>query len=236
MEPNNLYTLEWANDSHLSEILSFLHENFDKEEIMLKSLRDNNSITVEEKDSMKIDHERLIRAIFKFSPCIIAIEKSLKKIIGINLMLVSKNSKFQNDGTDGISAAFTNNPPTNRLMKQYFNYLSEISEKADLYGKFPDSKVAVEFYAIAVDKNYRRKGLSKSLMAAGISCAKNTIPNVGFIFGVYTSLYSKKAAEKLGLKSVMDVDLLNYRDDDGQPIFQDTPPHNIVSVMVLQVT
>lgn len=235
MESNNLYILKRANDSHLPEILSFLYENFDKEEIMLKSLKDNNSITVEEKESMKIDHERLIRTIFKFSPCIIAIEKSLKKIIGVNLMIVSKNSKFH-DGTDEISAAFTNNPPTNKLMKQYFNYLCEISKKADLYGKFPDSKVAVEFYAIAVDKNYRRKGLSKSLMAAAIFFVKNTIPNVGFIFGVYTSLYSKKAAEKLGLKSVMDVDLLNYRDDDGRPIFQDTPPHNIVSIMVLQVT
>lgn len=235
MESNNLCIFKWANDSHLPEILSFLHENFDKEEIMLKSLKDNNSITIEEEESMKIDHERLIRAIFNFSPCIIAIEKSLKKIIGVNLMIVSKNSKFH-DGIDGVSAAFTNNPPANRLMKQYFNYLSEISEKANLYGKFPDSKVAVEFYAIAVDKNYRRKGLSKSLMAAGIFFAKNSIPNVGFIFGVYTSLYSKKAAEKLGLKSVMDVDLLNYRDDNGQPIFQDTSPHNIVSVMVLQVT
>lgn len=235
MESNNdQYTFEWANDTHLSEILSFLHENFDKEETMLKSLRDNNSLTIEDEESMRIDHERLIRAIFAFSPCIIAIGKSSKKIIGVNLMIVSRNSK-SDDGADGVSAAFSNNPPKNELMKQYFNYLSEISETADLYGKFPNSKAAVEFYAVAVDRNYRRQGLSRSLMAAGISFAKNTVKDVGFIFGVYTSLYSKKAAERLGLKSVMDVDLLHYKDNDGRPIFQDTPPHNVVSVMVLQL-
>ena len=235
MEPSNdLCTFEWATSSHLPEILLFLYENFDKEETMLTSLRDNNTLTAEDEESMRIDHERLIRAIFAFSPCLIAVEKSLKKIIGVNLMIVSRNSKFD-DKADGVSAAFTNNPPTTRLMKQYFNYLSVISEKADLFDKFPNARAAVEFYAVAIDKNYRRRGLSKALMAAGISFAKDTVQDAGFIFGVYTSLYSKKAAETLGLRSVMDVDLLTYKDADGQPIFQDTPPHNIVSVMVLQL-
>ncbi|XP_076756568.1 uncharacterized protein LOC143426802 [Xylocopa sonorina] len=231
---NDFYTLEWAKDIHLSEILSFLYENFDKEETMLKSLRSVNAVTPEQEKSMRLDHERLIRAIFAFSPCIIAIEKSSKRVIGVNLMIVSRNSK-SHDNADGVSAAFSNNPPTNRLMKQYFDYLSEISEKADLYGKFPNAAAAVEFYAVAVDKNYRRMGLSKALMAAGISFAKKSVQDVGFIFGVYTSLYSRKAATKLGLKSVLDVDLLCYKDSEGQSMFQDTPPHNIVSVMVLQV-
>ncbi|XP_034190599.2 arylalkylamine N-acetyltransferase 1 [Osmia lignaria lignaria] len=231
---NDLCNFKWATSSHLPEILSFLYENFDKEETMLTSLRDNNTLTAEDEKSMRMDHERLIRAIFAFSPCLIAVEKSLKKIIGVNLMIVSRNSKFD-DKADGVSAAFANNPPTTKLMKQYFNYLSVISEKADLFDKFPNARVAVEFYAVAIDKNYRRRGLSKALMAAGISFAKDTVQDAGFIFGVYTSLYSKKAAETLGLKSVMDVDLLTYKDADGQPIFQDTPPHNIVSVMVLQL-
>ncbi|XP_054009918.1 uncharacterized protein LOC128893126 [Hylaeus anthracinus] len=234
MESNNgSHIIEWANPSHLSEILSFLYDNFDREETMLKSLRNNNELTSEEKESMRIDHERLIRAISVFSPCLVALDKLSKKIIGVNLMIVSNNSKF--DSTDGVSAAFTNNPPTTRLMKQYFDYLSEISEKADLYGKFPDSKAAVEFYAVAVDKNYRRKGLSRALMAAGISFAKDTLQDVGFVFGVYTSLYSKRSAEKLGMRSVMDVDLLTYKNAEGRAIFQDTPPHNVISVMVLKI-
>ncbi|XP_012135689.2 uncharacterized protein LOC100877759 [Megachile rotundata] len=228
------YNIEWATNCRLPEILSFLHENFDKEETMLKSLRDNNCLTAEDEELMRIDHERLIRAIFAFSPCLIAVEKS-SKIIGVNLMIVSRNSKFD-DKADGVSAAFTNNPPTTRLMKEYFNYLSEISDKAELFDKFPNAKAAVEFYAVAVDKNYRKQGLSRALMTEGISFAKHKVQDAGFIFGVYTSLYSKKAAEDLGLKSVMDVDLLTYRDAEGRPIFQDTPPHNIISVMVLQLT
>lgn len=233
MEPSNeLYTIEWAEQSHLSDVLSFFYEHFDKEETMLKSLRNKNSRTEEEEESMRMDHERLIRAIFAFSPCLIAIERSSKKIIGVNLMLVSKNPKF--DKSDGVSAAFSNNPPKTKLMKQYFDYLSEISENARLYEKFPGSKAAVEFYAVAVDKNYRKMGISKKLMAEGISFAKDVLQDIGFIFGIYTSMYSKKAAEKLGLNSILDIDLLNYKDDEGRVIFEDTPPHNIISIMVLE--
>ena len=227
------YSILWAEEAHLAEILSFLHENFDKEETMLKSLRDNSSLSKEEAESMRIDHERLIRAIFAFSPCLIAVENSSKRIIGVNLMIVSKSTKFEN--TDSVSAAFSKNPPTTRLMKQYFDYLSEIGEEADLYARFPDSKAAAEFYAVAVDRNYRRMGLARRLMDEGIAFVRNTLKDVGFIFGVYTSVYSKKAAEKLGLRSVMDVDLLKYKDAEGRAIFEDTPPHNIVSVMALHI-
>ncbi|XP_076236797.1 arylalkylamine N-acetyltransferase 1 isoform X1 [Calliopsis andreniformis] len=235
MELNNeLYTIEWAKQSHLSDLLSFFYENFDKEETMLKNLKSNcNSLTEEEEKLMRLDHERLIRAIFTFSPCLIILENSSNKIIGANLMIVSKNPKFNT--SDGVSAVFSNNPPRTKLMKQYFNYLSEISEKAHLFEKFPEAKAAVEFYAVAVDKNYRKIGLAKKLMAEGISFAQNVLRDIGFIFGVYTSMYSKMAAEKLGLKSIMDVDLLTYKDAEGRTIFENTPPHNIISVMVLDL-
>ncbi|XP_076236798.1 arylalkylamine N-acetyltransferase 1 isoform X2 [Calliopsis andreniformis] len=201
MELNNeLYTIEWAKQSHLSDLLSFFYENFDKEETMLKNLKSNcNSLTEEEEKLMRLDHERLIRAIFTFSPCLIILENSSNKIIGANLMIV------------------------------------KISEKAHLFEKFPEAKAAVEFYAVAVDKNYRKIGLAKKLMAEGISFAQNVLRDIGFIFGVYTSMYSKMAAEKLGLKSIMDVDLLTYKDAEGRTIFENTPPHNIISVMVLDL-
>lgn len=232
--PSDLYTLEWATKSHMPEILSFMYENFDKEEIMLKCLRDNNSVATDLENSMRLDHERLIRAIISFSPCVLAVEKSLKKIIGVNLMIISKNPKFNSNG-GGVAAAFDNNPPSTEIMKRYFNYLAEISESADVYGKFPNAKKAVEFYAVATDKSYRRMGISNALMAAGISFARDTVQDVDLIFGVYTSLYSKKAAERLGLKSIMDVDLLTYKDSNGRLVFKDAPPHNIVSVMIMEV-
>lgn len=230
MESNTPYTIEWADASNLNEVLPFLRENFDREEIVLQSMKRNDRS--EDEEAMWNDHEKIIKAIFSSSPCLIVKDKSSKKIIAVNQLIVSKNPKFDNTG-DGVTAVFVNNPPKTRLMKKYINYLSGIVEAANTYGRYPDAKAAVEFYAVAVDKDHRKKGLASILMAEGISFARSI--GAGFIFGLFTSVYSSKAAEKLGLRSVTQVDLLMEKDEKGNPVFQDTPPHNIVSVLVLEL-
>ncbi|XP_078042749.1 uncharacterized protein LOC144473064 [Augochlora pura] len=231
MSSKSLYVIEWAKESNLQEVLSFLHENFDKEEVVLKSMR--NYDPFENEEAMWIDHEKIIKAIFTSSPCMIVKHESTGRIIAVNQMIVSKNPRFDTTG-DGVTAVFVNNPPKTKLMERYFNYLSGIAEKANLYEKFPDAKAAVEFYAVVVDKEHRGKGLAKMLIKEGISFATN-LDDVGFIFGIFTSSFSSKAAEQLGFWSVMQVDLLKETDEKGRLIFQDTPPHNIVSVLVLDI-
>lgn len=227
------YSIELARKDQLPEIIHFLHEFFDKEETMFKSLCANNVITDEEAKLIAEDHEKLQRAIFEYAPCLIAVHESTKKIVGVNLMILSKNPRLSN-GSDGVTAVFNQNNPRSELVKEYFEYLSILGEQIDLYEKFPKAEAALEFYAIAVDRNHRRMGLSVDLTKAGVSLAK-TYPNVGFVFGIYTSVYSKKSAEKAGMKSICDTDLLTYTNAKGESIFQDTPPHNIVSEMVLEL-
>lgn len=131
-------------------------------------------------------------------------------------MIVSGNSKC-NDGVDGVSATFISNPPKNKLMKRYFNYLRSVKKPICM----EDIRTAKRQWSFTrlLRKMFQDHWWRREFPLQKIWCI---------------SLYSKKAAEKLGLKSVMDVDLLHCK-DDGQPILQDTPPHNVVFVMVLQL-
>lgn len=226
------YSIELARKDQFPEILNFLYEFFDKEETMFKSLCANTVITAEEIKLMAEDHERFQRAAFENSPCLIIVQQSLKKIVGVNLMIASKNPRLS-DGSDNF-IDFTKYPPRSKLVKEYYDYMSILNEQTDLYDRFPWAKGALEFYAVAIDANHRRMGLSIDIMKAGISLAK-TYADIGVVFGVYTSLYSKRSAEKIGMKSILDIDLLTYKNEKGERIFQDTPPHNIVSVMVLEI-
>lgn len=229
-----IYETRRARDTELPDILNLLRDNFDREERMIKSLRGRRAaFTEQEEESMSLDLGRLITAITEATPAIVATDES-GKIVGANVMILSRRPDPANEENDGVSGMFTANAPRTPVIREYFRYLTEIGDNADLFGRFPRAEAALEFYAIAVDKGHRRKGLCRKLMDAGIAFAR-TDPAVGFVFGVYTSLYSKKAAEQLGLRSCMDVDLLEYRDSAGRPIFQDTPPHNVVSVMVLEL-
>lgn len=237
MEGNNasgIYETRQAKASELPDILNLLRDNFDQEETMIKSLRSEcPAFTKQEEELMSLDLARLITAITGIMPAIVAVDEH-GKIVGVNVMILSQRPDASNGKSDGVSGMFTANAPRTPLIQRYFRYLTEIGDNADLFNRFPRAKAALEFYAIAVDKDHRGKGLCRMLMNAGILSARSN-PDIGFAFGVYTSLYSKKAAEKLGLRSCMDVDLLEYKDSTGRPMFQDTPPHNVVSVMVLEL-
>ncbi|XP_076653113.1 arylalkylamine N-acetyltransferase 1 [Halictus rubicundus] len=199
--------------------LSFLREYFDKEETVLHSMRKNDRSEDEE-------------AVFFLSPCLIAKDKSSKKIIAVNQLLICKNPKF-NDSDDGVSAVFANNAPKTKLMQKYFKFECGFNDETNLYQMYPDAKTAVECFSVAVDKDHRKKGLATTLLAEGVSFARSI--DAGFIFGQCTSEFSRKAAEKLGFRSVWQVDLLKEKDEGGNPVFQDTPPHNIISIHVLKL-
>lgn len=226
------YTTEWANESNVPEILSFLRENFDKEENILKCMKKYNE-TGEDEESMWKDHEQIINVLNADTPCLIVQDASTKKIIGAGLMIVNRNLKI--DGAAKEESVFDANPPKTDLMKKYFRYMSDIIDKACLLERFPEAKVSVELYAVAVDKNFRRKGLGMTIVAEVISFVKDTVQDVGFIYGLCTSVYSRKVFEKLGFECALEVDLLEHKDELGRFIFQDMPPHNNVCVLTMRV-
>lgn len=229
------YTIKEANKNHTDEILAVLKDNFYFEETMFKSLWDNALLTNEEKELVILDHDNFIKGVLKKSPCLIIIEKTTEKIVGVNVTVISENPNLGN-GTEGITTMYKDDPPQTQLVQNYFDYLTKIGKEIDVYAAFPNASRALEFYAICVDKNHRKKGLSINLMIAGISKAKETHPSINVVFGIFTSPYSRRAAFDVDLKIVDNFDLYDFKNDDLQPIFKDVDPtHSQVSLMALEI-
>jgi GNAT superfamily N-acetyltransferase len=223
------YTTRDALKNDVSIINSLLEENFHPEETILKCFLSNNQKNLTDIDLKQIDEDQrnIIEAMILSFPCHVIVHKNSAKIIGVNIMIASENPKvhIENRSIDVYKAY----PPKSKLLSHYFHLMNDMIDKAKLFIAFPEAKRALEFYAIAIDKNYRRKGLSIDLMKKGIEYARRN--GYDLVFGLFTSPYSKRAAENVGMKKIMDIDLLDYRDSHGSLIFLDSAPHNIASVM-----
>lgn len=226
------YIIQVAEPSCLKHILQIMRDNFYYEETMFCALSSVNNITEDEKKLINENFDATIIAAFNISPCLVAVHKETKKIVGVNLMTISKNPKFDG-GSDGLSTIFASDKPKSKLVDKYFYYLMDINDKANLFVKYPNVKAMLEFYSIAVAKEHRRVGLAENLLSAGISMARD-IDDVSLVFGVFTSLYSTRSAEKAGMSSLLQFNLLDYK-NNGETPFATTVPHNIVSLMILQV-
>ncbi|KAK0080242.1 hypothetical protein PV325_000239 [Microctonus aethiopoides] len=223
------YTIKVAMSSDLPGVLEVMRHNFHFEETIFNALCSNAHITQEEKNNIEKVLDESVEIAFKSAPCLVAIHNDTNKIIGVNLMTITKNPKL-NDKSREHKNFFDSNNTKSKLVNQYFKYLSEFNEKANLFVKYPKSKAILEFYAIAVDKNHRKMGISKNLINAGIILAKN-IGNISLVFGVFTSLYSMKSAQKIGMNILLKIDLLDYKNNEDELIFENTKPHNIVYIM-----
>lgn len=220
------YYIRLAIDNDLDSVLEFVRKYFLPEETMFKSLCSNGGITEEELVQINKDHDELVEKGFKTAPCLLAIHRSTNKIVGVNHMILSENPKLVENASDLLETC----DPQTDLMKKYYHYLMDIGNAIDLFNKFPNVEEVLEFYAVAVDKDHRRKGISKDLILAGISLGQR-IPKVSLVFGIFTSIFSTKSAYNCNMDHLMDFDLLTFKSDSGTPIFSNTQPHNNAYVM-----
>ncbi|XP_011501755.1 PREDICTED: uncharacterized protein LOC105365317 [Ceratosolen solmsi marchali] len=224
------YLIREVRECEIFIVNSLMEANFHPEETILKCLLSNNEQSLTDNKLRQIDEDqrKIIEAMILNLPCQVAVDKCSEKIIGVNIMIASENPNVSiNNRSINVYEAY---PPKCELLSNYFHIMNDMIDKAKLFGKFPKVKRALEFYAIVVDKDHRRKGLSIALMQNGIEYAKSN--GYDLAFGLFTSAYSKKAAERVGMRSVMDIDLLKYHDPRGSLIFSKSYPHNVASVMV----
>ncbi|XP_043275169.1 uncharacterized protein [Venturia canescens] len=227
----DIYEIRTSKPCHLSDVLRIMRENFYYEETMFKSLCANVKIDDEKKQRINAYFDGTVIAALEASPCIIAVHKKTGKIVGVNIITVSENPKIGSK-KDGLATIFAVDgaPP---VVKKYIEYLSRINEQVDLFEVFPNVQTMWEFYAVAIDKDHRKLGLASDLMNFGINIAKQS--NVSLVFGVFTSIYSRKSAEKIAMKSFVEFDLTKYVEPDGRPVFNNIQNDNIVTVMVLEM-
>ncbi|KAJ0176254.1 hypothetical protein K1T71_008428 [Dendrolimus kikuchii] len=113
-----------------------------------------------------------------------------------------------------------------------FTILYTVSRDLDLFNTYQVNRI-LECRIISVSEQARGRGLAKELMARSVDLAKEQ----GFkLFKVdATGAYSQRICKSLGLQELKRVVYSEYCDDTGEPIFNVSPPHNALSVMVLTI-
>ncbi|XP_063988979.1 uncharacterized protein LOC135168571 isoform X4 [Diachasmimorpha longicaudata] len=226
------YSIRLAFPEDLPQVLNLMRVNFYFEENMCKSLCKKFQITDAERKIITEISDYSIRAIMQTSTCFLAEHSVSKRIIGANLTLLSTNPRF-GEGTDALAAIFPSDRPECSLIAAYHDYLMDINDRADLFNRYPEAREVMEFYAVAVDRGHGRKGIARELIVSGISWAeKRGIP---LVFGVFTSPFSKRSAQRAGMKSIFEIDLMEYEDAEGRKAFEEIAPNNIVDVMVREI-
>ena len=225
------YVLRGATREDIPIINELLEEDFFPEETIFQCLlsKSKGSLTKDDLRQIYQDHRRCIEAIVTNYVCLVVVHRPTNEIVGVNAMMGMDNPNFPiKDRAVDAQKVY---PPESKLVQEYFRYTNSITASSELFVRFPKCKRALEFFYVAVDGRHRQRGLSTLLMKEGIECARSH--GADLVFGTFTSPFSKRSAEKLGLKTVIDIDLLKYRDADGTMLFRDSVPHNIVSIMAM---
>ncbi|XP_066600834.1 uncharacterized protein [Prorops nasuta] len=230
---DSAYRIEIASKSQLPKMLECLHKNFYYEETLFRSLYLNTKNYIREEDCLIVtDLDRLTKSVFEHSPSLVAIHNDSGEIVAVHITALLEKPISEKSSTG--NPTFTKNPTRSKIVKTYFEFFRDVPNINKLFSNFPEAEMALEFYAVAIDSNHRRKNLSKDLINAGVLLAKS-IPTVGFVYGVFTSTYSKKSSVKLGMRSIQDIDILTHKDPEYGYIFRNTEPHNKISVMVMAI-
>lgn len=105
-------------------------------------------------------------------------------------------------------------------------------DSADLFAKFPLQRTALKLLFLCVNPEHCGRGLATKLVQEAVNYAQRE--EIGFVYGLFSSPFSRKAAEKNGFETFNDMDILNCRDNDGNLMFEDEESH-IISVMAKQI-
>ncbi|XP_046614580.1 uncharacterized protein LOC124302433 [Neodiprion virginianus] len=235
------YRIELAKQSRLPDVLKFMSENYHEDEKigrMLKAGCQTNPDEEEEEEEAERaqeDDDNLVTAVYERSPCLIAVQNGTEEIVGVILTILSRREGEDERNGAGTAELFKSYTFKSKFVKDYYSYLAKMDEETGMHQRYPDAEAVMEFFAIAVHQDHRRKGLAKDLSETALTIAK-CIPGLRVVFGYYSSIYSRKVAEKIGMVNLFDFDLSDaFKNDEGEPVFRDVDGDSVVSVMALEI-
>jgi GNAT superfamily N-acetyltransferase len=126
-----------------------------------------------------------------------------------------------------VDADVCPNPKFRKILK----FLAFVDRRADVFGKFPEISKLLEITMVAVDDNWRGKGIATALLDR----TRQIAPELGFtlIKADCTSYFSALAMRKLGAQCVFSMKYADYcAPDSDQPVFQPEYPHTAVQTFV----
>lgn len=225
------YMIRPATQLDIPDVNRFLEGNFHPEETLLNSLISKLKLTPGQLSKIEVDQRKIITSMVQNHPCQVVVHKGSSKTVAVNVMISSENPNCK----DIVDVSPAVRPPELEILVDYFDHMNSMIDQAKLFIKFPNAKRALELYAIAVDQEHRRKGLSTELIKKGTELARNN--KFDLIFGLFTSPYSKKAARAAGLRDVLDINLLEFKGKNGDfPFSSCSGEHSTATVMAIMIT
>lgn len=220
-----------------NEIVDMLVENFLTDETLVKSLRlKAGGMSKSEEDDFLADERLMMETVVDDGTVLLAIHKETKRIAGAVVIII--HERISSD-EDNKSPEPFGGRLRSRVMKDFFKYMGKIADlgagRRKLFEKYPQSRVHADFELIGVNRLDRRKGIAHDLYKSAIEVIGKDMTEVSLVSGTYTSNYTKSIARRIGKVSVAEVNVMQFKDECGNPVFQDTEPHNIVSLMAMEI-
>ena len=152
-------------------------------------------------------------------------------IQNVSICMISKDSN-EIMGIRIIGIMRKSDPPTDfsglqdEPLKGLFTFLTHKDSQVNFFDKY-DCDEAIHFFALGVNKNYRRMGLGGRLLAAAVAMSKE----LGFkaIKGEGTSNFSQRIYEKQNFQTLLKMPYDSYI-YNGKPIINGTGEHTMTKI------
>ncbi|XP_058795796.1 uncharacterized protein LOC131666841 [Phymastichus coffea] len=245
MAAENSYVIRKGRACEQTELVSFLEQYYFPRESVIRMYLQKNRYRIDEKEKkmIKSDIKSTYSVIVANVPSLVAVHEESNKIVGAVLMLVEENPKFANgnsrDNADK-SCAIKISPVTEIPLPFQSKLLDEIAtnvvtpayNSVDLFAEFPFHRTALKLTFLCVDPEHSRHNLATRLVQEAVIYVENN--GIGFIYGLCSSPFSRKATEKNGFRQFSNVDIMKYRDVDGNLMF-DCGESYMISMMAKKI-
>ncbi|KAG8229906.1 hypothetical protein J437_LFUL009770 [Ladona fulva] len=113
--------------------------------------------------------------------------------------------------------------------RSIFSLLNEANRKLSLYERYNVDSI-FELRIVSVDSSTRGRGLAQQLLKKSEEVARNN--GYHLLKADTTGKYSQRMAAQGGLETVYTVMYDSYKDSEGKVIFNTSPPHDSLKIMV----
>lgn len=157
---------------------------------------------------------------------LIAIDKTTDEIAGMNLQFIWKKeeaSRFTVKTDETI-------PPFRKIMNSLHATLDDT--KLGMFDKYGVESI-VWNALVVVHPEYRGKGLASEMYARVVRLLRSK--DMTLVFSIFTSPFSRRAAEKEGFVEIDRAYFNELRDENGAIVLPEATQNDFGSVMVLQL-
>lgn len=197
------YESRLANSPHdVAEVCDFMKRHFYPEETIFRSLLAKYQPNDHEWQTIDEDQSKIVELMVLNSPCI-AIRHQPSNSIAAMSMMIGYSS-----GKDDFNV-YAEYQAKSHLVSEYVNGVARMIDAA----KMMPARRVLELDMVAVSSEHSRQGLAVRLLKESLDYARR----MGFdvVDGLFTSEYARRAAEKVGMKSLMDYELDRWCGLDG---------------------